>query len=428
MLLCNEFLHYSFLYSTNIAFNNVFRLVIRLKTEVDYDALKRASKTAFKRYPYFCVKLVKKGDCYDVVFNDRDVKVIHSSSPIVLGTEEANCHFVSIGCSGKAIYIDVYHSLTDASGITPLSKTLMYYYHYETTGKYPEKRDILTLDDIVTEKETSDPVSYIKEYPEKADYEYHEIKAFNLGTKDENTLDQRKLYLVKIPEETFMTYVKEHKGSVNTTIASLFAKAVDRCSFEEKEKIVAGIAMSTKRLIRAEKSYANMVALANIEFPEMIENLSIEELNREARIDLSEQTKEQNILYSIKKRPNLVAYLKALPDDDSRKDVYYKMILRMKARDTFFVSYLGKQDWSSLEDDIDSIFVISEADNHSMEINLYAVGGNFCIAMAQNFGLKDYMESFLSLLSGEGIPYSVEDPVDLSLPLVRTTELFVQKE
>lgn len=42
------------------------------------------------------------------------------------------------------------------------------------------------------------------------------------------------------------------------------------------------------------------------------------------------------------------------------------MILRMKARDTFFVSYLGKQDWSSLEDDIDSIFVISEADNHSM--------------------------------------------------------------
>lgn len=60
MLLGNEFLHYSFLYSTNRAFNNVFRLVIRLKTEVDYDALKRASKTAFKRYPYFCVKLVKK--------------------------------------------------------------------------------------------------------------------------------------------------------------------------------------------------------------------------------------------------------------------------------------------------------------------------------------------------------------------------------
>lgn len=56
------------------------------------------------------------------------MKVIHSSSPIVLGTEETNYHFVSIGCSGKEIYIDVYHSLTDASGITPLSKTLMYYF------------------------------------------------------------------------------------------------------------------------------------------------------------------------------------------------------------------------------------------------------------------------------------------------------------
>lgn len=48
--------------------------------------------------------------------------------------------------------------------------------------------------------------------------------------------------------------------------------------------------------------------------------------------------------------------------------------------------------------------------------------------MAQNFGLKDYLERFLTLLSGEGIPYSVEDPEDLFLPLVRTTELFVQKE
>ena len=61
-------------------------------------------------------------------------------------------------------------------------------------------------------------------------------------------------------------------------------------------------------------------------------------------------------------------------------------------------------------------------------MNLFLLGGNFCIAMAQNFGLKDYMERFLSLLSGEGIPYSLEDSVDLSLPLVRTIELFVQKE
>lgn len=114
MLLDNEVLHYSFLYSTNKAFNNVFRFIIRLRTEVDYDALKRASKTAFKRYPYFCVKLVKKGDCYDVVFNDKDVIVAYSSKPLILRTKEANCHFVSIGCSGKEINIDVYHSLTDA--------------------------------------------------------------------------------------------------------------------------------------------------------------------------------------------------------------------------------------------------------------------------------------------------------------------------
>lgn len=426
MLLDNEFLHYSFLYSTNSSFNNVFWLIIRLKKEVDTEALKRASSVAFTRYPYLKVKLVSSPDGYDVVFNDKDVSVTPSSKMPILGTEDANHHYVSLGYNGKEILVDVYHSLTDASGITPFAKTLMYYYHYEITGRYPEKRDIKTIFDPQEKEETENPVSKIKEYPEKADYSYHEIKAFNLGKRDKDTFDQRKLYLVKIPEESLMTYVKEHKGSVNTTIASLFAKAIERCiGKEEKAEIVEGIAMSTKKLIGAEKSYANMVALDNIEFPHLLGDYSIDELNKEDRIQLSEQAKEQNILYSIKTRPSLVSYLKALPDDKSRKEVYYKMILRMKSRDSFFISYLGKQDWSSLEDDIDSIFVISEADNHSMEINLYAACGNFCIAMAQNFGLCDYTESFLSLLSAEGIPFSMEGPTELSLPLVRTTEVFL---
>ena len=98
------------------------------------------------------------------------------------------------------------------------------------------------------------------------------------------------------------------------------------------------------------------------------------------------------------------------------------MIRRLKARDSFFVSYLGKQDWSSLEDDVDSVFAVSEADNHSMEINLYAVSGKFCIAMAQNFGFDAYIRSFLSVLDNEGISYQAEGPFELVLPSVRTTE------
>ena len=181
--------------------------------------------------------------------------------------------------------------------------------------------------------------------------------------------------------------------------------------------------MSTKKLIGAENSYANMVALANIEF-DSIDGLSIENLNKEGRIQLKKQTELQNILYSIKSRPNLVAYLKNLPNDDERKDLYYKMILRMKARNSFFVSYLGKQNWKALENDIDSIFVVSEADTHSMEINLYAVNGKFCIAMAQNFGTSKYIKAFLSVLDNENIHYQLEGFNDIILPSVKTTEIF----
>ena len=194
----------------------------------------------------------------------------------------------------------------------------MYYYHFETTGEYPDKTDILTLDDPISPKEYKNPVEDIKEYPDKPDYEYHEIKAYNLGLRDYDTPNEKKIYLITISEDQFADYAKAHKGSINTTIATLFTIAVNQCvstTERNSQPIVPGIAMSTKKLIGAENSYANMVALANIEF-DSIDGLSIENLNKEGRIQLKKQTELQNILYSIKSRPNLVAYLKNLPNDD----------------------------------------------------------------------------------------------------------------
>ena len=164
-----------------------------------------------------------------------------------------------------------------------------------------------------------------------------------------------------------------------------------------------------------------MVALANIEFDSVCD-ASIEKLNEEGRFQLRKHTELQYILYSLKSRPNLVGYLKSLPEDDTRKDIYYSMILRLKVRGSFFVSYLGKQEWSTLDDDVDSIFAVSEADNHSMEINLYAVRGKFCIAMAQNFGSDTYFKSFLRVLDDACISYQAEGPSELILQSVRTTE------
>ncbi|MGN1190995.1 MAG: hypothetical protein ACI4SL_11450 [Candidatus Ornithospirochaeta sp.] len=105
----------------------------------------------------------------------------------------------------------------------------MFYYHYETTGCYPGKGDIETLSDKIRKEETMDPTSNITDYPEKPDYEYHEIKAYNIGSKDKETNEEKKLYFLMIPEESFMSYVKSHNGRVNTTIHFEFRKG---CNFK----------------------------------------------------------------------------------------------------------------------------------------------------------------------------------------------------
>ncbi|MGN1190994.1 MAG: hypothetical protein ACI4SL_11445 [Candidatus Ornithospirochaeta sp.] len=43
--------------------------------------MKRASSTALLRYPYFKVRLVSTSGGYDIVPNDKEVRIVDSSEP-----------------------------------------------------------------------------------------------------------------------------------------------------------------------------------------------------------------------------------------------------------------------------------------------------------------------------------------------------------
>ena len=119
----NELLYFSW-----DTFSHVMRMTIKLKEEIDAVILYDAVQSASERYPYFCIKAVRRDEDYDIVHNDLSIIVKNGKEALALGSEEANYHFWAISYEGCEIVCDVSHNLIDGYGTTELCKTIVYMY------------------------------------------------------------------------------------------------------------------------------------------------------------------------------------------------------------------------------------------------------------------------------------------------------------
>lgn len=413
MFLNNQFMHDSFLYATNENFHNVFRMIIQMKEFVQEDILQKALNTAIIRYPYLSVKVIQTKEGYDVVKNDQPMIVYHGFEAPYLGTKETNEHLIAVGYEENTIFIDCYHSLTDGNGITPFAKTLLYYYLCDSLDKPLNPTGIVRLEDPMDDEEINDPTSKIKDYPSQPIYEYKPEECFHITEKDKETT-----HLLKIDEQSFMEHSMSKDSSPNAALAAMFYKVLLQ-HHDVDQPIVAGVAMTTRQALDAEKSYTNLVSLLNLKYTSDMKDFDLLKLGTLGRGMMFLQSQPENVLYGIKNRQKLVDYLASLPNDEARQKAYYEMILRMKALDTFFISYTGKKDWGAVESYIDSIYVLSPNGADCFGINVYVINHTFGIAINQNFESDRYVKSFINLLEEENVSYTYEGKIPLELSKVK---------
>lgn len=419
MLLNNRFMHYSFLYATNDNFHNVFRIIINMKEEIQEEMLQKAVNMAIRRYPYFSIRVVRKENGYDVVENDKPIVVYKGFKPPYLGTDETNGHFMAVGYEKKSLFIDCYHSLTDGNGVTPFAKTLLYYYLCEKTGEQLDPSGINRVEDPVEDDEICDPVSKIQDFPEQPFYEYEPEEPFHLGELTRDSEGKETTHYIKIDEKSFMEYSKTNDGTPNATLTAMFYKALLKHHPEIEKPIVAGVAMTTRSALNVDKSYGNLVALLNLKYTSKLKKFDLLKLGTMGRGMMLLQSQPENVLYGIRNREKLINYLDSLPTDEARQQAYYAMILKMKAMDTFFVSYTGKKNWGAVEAFIDSLYVISPNGSNCFGVNVYAMNKTFDIAVNQSFESDIYVKSFMEMLEEEKILFSYEGKGSMELPRVK---------
>ena len=80
--------------------------------------------------------------------------------PVRLGSEEANYHLIAFTYEGEVIYFDCFHGFSDATGILPLFKIILYYYLCEREQVKLDPEGICLADSRIPSEEIDDP------YPE----------------------------------------------------------------------------------------------------------------------------------------------------------------------------------------------------------------------------------------------------------------------
>ena len=117
-----------FLYRSWDTFQNVLRMEVRLKEPVSDDSLEFAVQESAGRYPYYCKKVIRRGEEYEITLNEAKLPVYKGSGGITLGSEEAHGHYLAAGYEDNRIFFDMYHSMSDAQGMIPWLKTVVYLY------------------------------------------------------------------------------------------------------------------------------------------------------------------------------------------------------------------------------------------------------------------------------------------------------------
>ena len=84
--------------------NYTIRGEVVLREAVDGTMLQKAVETAMKRFPYFCLRIVKQGEELVAEPNPLPHKVLHTDEKLTLGTEEVNYHIAVVSYFGNSIF------------------------------------------------------------------------------------------------------------------------------------------------------------------------------------------------------------------------------------------------------------------------------------------------------------------------------------
>ena len=396
----------------------VIRIKIRLSDSVELNAYRYAVDTTMKRYPYFCVELTKKDGRYIFIDNARPIVITSSLRGVELNSEDSNYHMIAFCHEDDWIAIDIFHGLTDGTGVYEVVRTLLYYY---CTKRYHVKYDtdgIRLVGDTISHKEWDDSVANRKDLPtpDRSDMP----KALNLidmaGIEDDK---KSMVYSIVIEEAQLVNYCKCNGASPTSMVALLMSRAIAKMYPTAEDTIRITVCVNQRNALEAPLSHHSLVGGAYLVYKDDMRSLSVREQSDLYRNMLREQTTKDNVLKGVASQVGVYRLILSKETDEERIELVDAIGRLTKNIVTVNLSYVGKGDFKEAEEYIRDFRTLTCPAANGITVEMAAVNGRFTLDFIQTFSSDYFVDAFMKELEGNGIGYELREASELKLPRIR---------
>lgn len=243
--------------------NNMTRVFIELKKQVDPDALLYAFEKALKRHRVFRF-IVVSDDKYFYLKENDEKPVIHlnTGDRYVVGGDENNGYLTRIGYNGNTITIDIFHGVTDGMGCTAFQRTLLYYYMKKIGVENIDSTGILLENDAEDVCEFTECVHFVPKEMVEISKGYEYDLAFQLGDKHIESKYACKVYELKVDASEFESYMRANSSSRSGVFTCFMNSVIAENNDIGELPIVAALAVNARPALGAEKT--NMCCVATV--------------------------------------------------------------------------------------------------------------------------------------------------------------------
>jgi len=395
---------------------NTYRICVEMQDEVDEAILRHAVQKAKDRYPYFCVKVVRKNQELMLEENNEEFVISQDDKNVVLGGTASNGHLLAFSYEKDRICFDCFHGLADSAGLHPLVRTVIYYYCQEKYDAALDPKGIHLAGENIPAEEIEEP------FPEKVD---ENIKpAGRAERKQALCLAEESLcargtpvqFLLCIPESIFMKYSKSNDGSPATVLTLLLARAIDELHKDAAKPVIGGVVMNIRSGLGKPFAHHSLISQIFLEYKDRMKSMDTGTQATCMRGMTMLQKQDENILSFVRENLRMINYMKTIPNIEGKQKTMKQFTSLFYNAATFKVSYVGRSSMGASEKYIKSIYTSIDLNGCGIMLEINAVNGFFDIAFMQEWQEKVYFQAFVDQLIAEEIPFEFvgKEPLKVS--------------
>lgn len=395
-------------YCLNENISKSFRYIVKMKENIDGEALRKALDITMTRYPYLKKRIVADEKGYSLMDNDLPLVVKESDKPMTLCGQESNYHLFALTYYGKDMFFNNVHAIFDGRGRGPVLHTLMYYYCKLRYNEEVEMPGVWLAGTPIDPAEYYDP--FTRPLPETDDLlPMPEIPAKALRLEDQGLVirSHQHMHYIRINEKHLMSLCKSTDGTPNTILSILMSRAIDKLHPDAEDPIISQVYCDYRNVLGAEKSHHNMVTTLPLVYEHSMRNMPIDMQNTSMRGDILYLSDPSILLRTVTGIKTACETINSLPTLQDKFTAVAKGMETFFQQTTFAISYSGKKSFGSCDRHIEAMFPAGEPVGIGILIEVTAADGWFYIVFMQDWREDVYFNAFLKEIVNLGLDFDL---------------------